>query len=193
MTKNIFSFANTFWLQLTGTAMGTPAACSYATISYGQHENSQVLPKFRHHLLYYKRYIDDIFGIWLPSNTDEEASWINFKNELNNWSGLHWNVEELSTQTVFLDLNITLTNSRIHTSTYQKEYHSIQARTLSTQVPQAHSWSPGTAFRWHTLQHSVHRGYQQHRHKDISHTQSCTSTTQYRYPLSFYPVLSVLL
>jgi hypothetical protein len=121
MTNNIFSFASTFWLQLTGTAMGTPAACSYATISYGQHENSQVLPKFRHHLLYYKRYIDDIFGIWLPSNTDEDASWINFKNELNNWSGLHWKVEELSTQTVFLDLNITLTNSRIHTSTYQKD------------------------------------------------------------------------
>jgi hypothetical protein len=97
MTKNIFSFANTFWLQLTGTAMGTPAACSYATISYGQHENSQVLPKFCHSLLYNKRYIDDIFGIWLPSNTDEDASWINFKNELNNWSGLYWKVEELST------------------------------------------------------------------------------------------------
>jgi len=46
MTNNIFSFDDTYWLQLTGTAMGTPAACSYATITYGQHENSQIFPKF---------------------------------------------------------------------------------------------------------------------------------------------------
>jgi len=120
MTNNIFSFADTFWLQLTCTAMGTLAACSYATIYYEQHENSQVLPKFRHHLLYYKRYIDDIFGTWSPSNTDEDTSWGDFKNELNNWSGLSWKVEEPSTQTVFLDLSIQLINSKIHTSTYQK-------------------------------------------------------------------------
>jgi hypothetical protein len=44
MSNNIFTFGDTFWLQLSGTAMGTPATCSYATISYGQHENSLILP-----------------------------------------------------------------------------------------------------------------------------------------------------
>jgi hypothetical protein len=39
MENNIFTFAGTRWLQLSGTAMGTPAACAYATISFGQYEN----------------------------------------------------------------------------------------------------------------------------------------------------------
>jgi hypothetical protein len=40
MENNAFSFADTFWLQLAGTAMDTPAACAYAMISYGHHEKS---------------------------------------------------------------------------------------------------------------------------------------------------------
>jgi hypothetical protein len=55
MRNNIFSFSNTYWLQLTGTAMGTPTACSYATIAYGQHENSAILTTFRPYLFYYRR------------------------------------------------------------------------------------------------------------------------------------------
>jgi len=46
MNQNIFQFDDTFWLQTQGTAMGTPAACMYATISYGFHERTDVLPKF---------------------------------------------------------------------------------------------------------------------------------------------------
>jgi hypothetical protein len=47
MNNNIFSFGDTFWLQLTCTAMGMPAACSYATITFGQHENIHLLPEYR--------------------------------------------------------------------------------------------------------------------------------------------------
>ena len=121
MENNIFTFANTFWLQLSGTAMGTPAACSYATISYGQHENCNILPKFQSQLLYYKRYIDNIFGIWLPPSSNQLATRNAFKSELNNWGKLEWVIEEPSLKTVFLDLNITIHNSNIKTSTYQKE------------------------------------------------------------------------
>jgi hypothetical protein len=46
MQNNIFSFANTFWLQLTGTAMGTPAACAYATLTFGHYENTLILQKY---------------------------------------------------------------------------------------------------------------------------------------------------
>lgn len=55
MENNVFEFAGSYWLQLIGTAMGTPAACAYATISYGQHENSVILPNYAQQLLYYKR------------------------------------------------------------------------------------------------------------------------------------------
>jgi hypothetical protein len=55
--NNIFSFQNTYWLQFSGTAMGTPVACAYATVTYGHYKNSEILPTFSSNLLYYRRYI----------------------------------------------------------------------------------------------------------------------------------------
>jgi hypothetical protein len=121
MSNNIFTFGDTFWLQTSGTAMGTPAACSYTMISYGHHENSSILPLFKDQLLYYKRYIDDIFCIWLLPKRNSNTTWNNFKRELNNWGALEWIIEEPSHSTTFLDLNICIQNSKIHTSTYQKD------------------------------------------------------------------------
>jgi hypothetical protein len=37
MEWNVFSFMNSLWLQVSGTAMGTPAASPYA-MSYGQNK-----------------------------------------------------------------------------------------------------------------------------------------------------------
>jgi hypothetical protein len=85
MKNNIFSFASTFWQQLSGTAMGTPVACNYATITYGHFENTVVIPRFKNNLYYYKRYINDIFGIWIPPSTNQLTTWTNFKNTLNQW------------------------------------------------------------------------------------------------------------
>jgi uncharacterized protein (DUF486 family) len=120
MTRNIFSFFDTFWLQLSGTAMGTPAACAYATITFGQHKNSWILPISSQHLLYYKWYIDDIFGIWIPLERNSQELWTSFKEEINNWGNLSWKVEDLSQQTVFLDFNIKIKDCRIQTKTFQK-------------------------------------------------------------------------
>jgi hypothetical protein len=120
MNNNIFSFANTYWLQLTGTAMGTPAACSYATITFGHFENTVLLPTFENNLLFYRRYIDDIFGVWLPPRTNKSVTWNNFITLLNSWGNLEWVANTPSTTTHFLDLNVTLKNSKIVTSTYQK-------------------------------------------------------------------------
>jgi len=55
MRNNIFSFSNIYWIQLSGTAMGTPAACSYATITYGHFENTEILTEFRPQILFYKK------------------------------------------------------------------------------------------------------------------------------------------
>jgi hypothetical protein len=51
MKNNIFTFNDTYWIQNEGTAMGTPTACSYATITYGQHENVKIIPHFQQNLL----------------------------------------------------------------------------------------------------------------------------------------------
>jgi hypothetical protein len=121
MQNNVFSFANTFWLQLTGTAMGTPAACAYATLTFGDYENSLILQKYKHQLLYYKRYIDDIVGVWLPNSENDSTTWENFKKDLNNWGSLQWKIENPSKKTVFLDLELSVQGNAITTKTYQKD------------------------------------------------------------------------
>jgi len=120
MNNYIFSFADSYWLQLSGTAMGTPVACSYATISFGHHENTEILREFQPNLLYYRHYIDDILGIWIPSPNNNTKTWDRFKSKLNSWGSLKWTIEEPSNRTHFLDLNIHLDNSSITTETYQK-------------------------------------------------------------------------
>jgi hypothetical protein len=100
--------------------LGTPAACTYATISYGEFENSTILSTFAPSLLYYRRYIDNIIGIWLPPKTNKDTPWTSFKNTLNNWGSLKWTIENPSLKTTFLDLNLSIQNSRIVTTTFQK-------------------------------------------------------------------------
>ena len=65
-----------FWLQIKGTAMGIPLAPTYANLFFVAHEN-RIPPKYSTNLIIYKRYIDDIFGIWIPSNNaeDDEIQW----------------------------------------------------------------------------------------------------------------------
>jgi hypothetical protein len=120
MSNNVFNFGNTYWQQLSGTAMGTPAACAYATITYGHFENSTILPNFQQNLMYYKQYIDDIFGIWIPTAGNNQTNWQRFVAELAKGGKLKWKVETPSLHTVFLDLNIRIQNNKIITSTYQK-------------------------------------------------------------------------
>ena len=91
MNRNLFQFDDTFWLQLDGTAMGTPTACLHATISYGVHERNKLLPSYQAFLKLYLRFIDDVFGFWIPSNDGhDELHWSNFKQTMNEWGKLRW-------------------------------------------------------------------------------------------------------
>jgi hypothetical protein len=121
MDNNIFSFEKSYWVQLSGTAMGTPAACAYATISYGQFENTNILPAFTSNLIYYRRYIDDIIGIWLPPTYNKDRTWTAFTETLNSWGKLKWVIQNPSPNSTFLDLNMSIKNSKIITSTFQKD------------------------------------------------------------------------
>jgi hypothetical protein len=71
MRNNIFEWGDLYFLQLLGTAMGTSSAVMWATIYYTYHEISRLIPTQGESLLYFRRLIDDIFGIWTGNTTTE--------------------------------------------------------------------------------------------------------------------------
>lgn len=157
MRHNYFIFGDTYWKQTKGTAMGTPPAPNYATIFYGILEEDLLLePQFLDNIVFYCRYIDDVFAIWRitdPATNDQQ--WRAFKAYMNKRRfGLTWDHTPLSTQVDFLDITITLNADRqISTTLFEK------ASNLHLYIP-AHSAHPpglitgivyGNIFRIHTL------------------------------------------
>ena len=121
MHNNIFKFGDTWWLQLIGTAMGTPCACIYATMYFAWFERQFILPKYKHNIIFYKRQIDDIFGIWIDSPSSP-YTYNDFTTDLNSITSLQWVCEPLLNSVNFLDLTISINNNQtISTKTYQKK------------------------------------------------------------------------
>lgn len=122
MRYNIFKFGDTTWLQLTGTAMGTPPAPTYATLYYAVHEDT-FLDRFKPQLAFYARYIDDVFGIWIPCDDPEEDSllWSSFQDAMNGFGRLTWEFTERSLSVDYLDLTITINSSgQVATKLFEK-------------------------------------------------------------------------
>ena len=107
-----------YFLQLLGTAMGTSAACMWATIYFTCHEIMTLIPKYSRYLLIFKRFIDDMFDILLNDGTPD--AWENFKADKINFGILTWEFEEPLQSVDFLDLTIIIERNRIITTTYQK-------------------------------------------------------------------------
>ena len=86
MRNNHFVFGDLNFLQLLGTAMGTSAACMWATIYYGYHEVKRLLLDFKTQLCNGNmvRWIDDIFGVWCCNicKSWKCSHWRDFKNAL---------------------------------------------------------------------------------------------------------------
>ena len=119
MKNNIFGFGDLHFLQLLGTAMGTSAAVMWATLYYAYHEVHTIIPNHQHNLLYFIRYIDDIFGIWTGNLTTD---WAAFSKDINNFGILKWDILDVksSLSVNFLDMTLSIKQGRIISNTYQK-------------------------------------------------------------------------
>ena len=84
---------------------------------YALHERFTVLPTHGNDLIYYKRFIDDVFGVW----NGPEANWKAFQTTLDSFGSLKWDVSPLSREAIFLDLRLKIDHQQlISTRTYQK-------------------------------------------------------------------------
>ena len=124
MNYNIFSYGNRYFQQKNGTAMGTPCACTFATIYYSYHEETELihiykLPK----PLFYGRLIDDALVILRHTlnNYNHFCSKMNQFKDILTLQGLEWEAETPSKTVNFLDLTITIDEQgQLLTKTYQK-------------------------------------------------------------------------
>jgi hypothetical protein len=121
MRRNYFRFGDTYWLQTTGTAMGTPPGCVYATLYFGIWE-LEIVPYYSANLPFYRRYIDDVFGIWLhdPDPIVDQQKWMAFQSSMNSYGKLEWEFSERTNRTHFLDLDLQFTPAGIKTKLFEK-------------------------------------------------------------------------
>ena len=155
MTMNIFTFGDLTLKQLNGTAMGTPPAPPYATIYYGIHEK-KFLPHHAQRVVFYRRFINDVIGIWCPHNNHKQDTleWDHFKNKKNAFPGLTWEFSERAKTIDFMDMTISINKSNnTETTLFEKRLN------LHLYIP-PHSVHPpgllpgivyGTLFRIFTL------------------------------------------
>jgi hypothetical protein len=140
MKNNVFEYNNTKWLQLQGIAMGTSAACTYATIYFAYHEETILFSKELKPFFYCQK-IDD--ALIIDTNCSDKK-YTNFIKALNNFSNgtnkpLEWIPTKPSKSVDFLDLTISINDdNEIITKTYQKPMN------LHLYIPPHSAHSSGT-------------------------------------------------
>jgi hypothetical protein len=107
--------------QISGTAMGTPPAPPYTTVTYGRHEE-KMLPRWTIDLMLYVRFIDDMLGIWLVCEDPliNDQHWTDFTADMNGWNGLEWVCEKPTTVVNFMDLTIRIVDGKLVTTIFEK-------------------------------------------------------------------------
>ena len=123
LTHNYLHFEDQIYLQVSGTAMGTPCAPSYANIVL-YHLEQQIL-KTIEPPLFYKRYLDDIFAIF--ATTQQAESFTPAFNAL--VPAIQLDAVTIGNSGVFLDMNLSIlqqqqqnngSSVKINVSLYQK-------------------------------------------------------------------------
>jgi hypothetical protein len=99
-------------------SMGTPPTPMYATLYFAIHED-KIIRRFLQ-LRFYRRYIDDGFGIWISNRQDAKA-WREFKQLFDTFGNLSWTFSPLETKIDYLDITIGLDSTgRICTTLFEK-------------------------------------------------------------------------
>jgi hypothetical protein len=136
--NNVVRFGDLYRKQISGTGMGKPPAPPWANIFMAIKED-KFSPVFQAMLMLYKRFIDDIIGLWLcdPDPVEDERLWSAFKANVNDWHGLQWIFSERSFSVDFMDMTISISNGRIETTLFEKKQN------LYLYIPPSSAHPPG--------------------------------------------------
>ena len=117
LTMNNFTFNDSHYPQIHGTAMGTKMAPSFANLFLGLFENNALRnAPFQPHT--WLRYIDDIFMIWTESPENLKI-FIDYLNSIH--PTIKFTSSHSPTNVPFLDVNVSLTSDgNINTDLYTK-------------------------------------------------------------------------
>ncbi|XP_068115920.1 mucin-2-like [Hyperolius riggenbachi] len=145
LKTNYFTFLDSFYLQLRGTAMGTRFAPAFANLYMGWLEEQIIWSPdnpFRGSLVLHRRFIDDIICVW-EGTTEDLYGYRDYLNGNN--LGLSFTMETDNLQVHFLDLDIKVDprDASISTTNYFKptdrngylDYHSAHHKPWLKNVP----------------------------------------------------------
>ncbi|XP_069460848.1 uncharacterized protein [Ambystoma mexicanum] len=143
LCNNFFTFDETFYLQVSGTAMGAAFAPSLAVIFMSEYEQQFILHTnnpFREKMSWWFRYIDDIIFIWQENGTslDNFLKWANDQT-----SEIQVTLEKSNQSINFLDLTISVKENKLICSLFRKEpdrntllhYRSFHPNNLRNNLP----------------------------------------------------------
>ena len=116
LSKNVFEFNSQIYQQVSGTAIGTKMAPSYAIIFMHMLE-SQALAASPFRPFAWLRFIDDVFAIWLHGR-EKLDRFIEKLNNCHNTIKFTWDASTVCQN--FLDVTVSLSDSRIYTDLYTK-------------------------------------------------------------------------
>jgi hypothetical protein len=135
MRNNVFTFGDVTYTQVRVTAMGTPPAPMWDNLYMSINEDTFLQP-FDTNLTFYKKFIDDVLGLWTITNTaTNAATWAAFGIQLNSeLFELEWIIQPLSTQVDFMDMTIHIEEDKIVTTLFEKpsNFHLYIPPTLAT-------------------------------------------------------------
>ena len=121
LRSNVMKFGDVVVKQISGVAMGVPPAPPIATIYFGVKEET-LLVTWSRPLFFYKRFIDDVFGIWKHYSCpiEDKRRWKAMIEDVNNFHGLKWEFTERSNSLTFMDMTIYKDGDKLSTDLYEK-------------------------------------------------------------------------
>ena len=113
-----FIFDNKIYDQIDGVAMGSPLGPALANLFMGYNEDKWLQSDEGSHVLFYQRYVDDIFCVF--KNETQANIFLEFLNTRHN--NIKFTIEkEINKKLPFLDILVDKSNDKIHTSIYRKK------------------------------------------------------------------------